>query len=74
VRFFGLKSDSILATAFMKFKSKPNASAARSISWTGVPSGTLRNAAKAILAGFSDGGISEYGAASLNSAATIAGR
>jgi len=31
----------------MKFKSKPNASAARSISWTGVPSGTLRNAAKA---------------------------
>ena len=39
----------------MKLASTPNALAARSISWTGVPSGTPFNAARAIFAGFSGG-------------------
>src|SRR6266404_5701204 len=39
VRCLGSKPDSILATAFMKLKSRPKASEARLISSTGVPTG-----------------------------------
>jgi hypothetical protein len=47
----GLKPDSILATAFMKFGSRPKASAARLISSTGVPTGMSLNERKTISAG-----------------------
>src|SRR5262249_543702 len=48
VRCLGLKPDSILATAFMKLKSRPKASEARLISSTGVPTGVSLNELKTI--------------------------
>ena len=59
VRCLGSKPDSILATAFMKLKSRPKASEARLISSTGVPTGMSLNELKTIAAGFSAGGSSD---------------
>src|ERR1700682_2369985 len=58
VRCLGSKPDSILATAFMKLKSRPKASEARLISSTGVPTGVSLSERKTIAAGFSAGGRS----------------
>src|SRR2546429_9213953 len=59
VRCLGSKLDSILATAFMKLKSRPKASEARLISSTGVPTGMSLNEFTTICAGFSAGGSSD---------------
>ena len=55
----GVEPDSILATAFMKLKSRPKASEARLISSTGVPTGVPLSDLKTIAAGFSAGGSSD---------------
>ena len=59
VRCFGSKPDSILATAFIKLKSKPKASDARLISSIGVPVGISFSESRTVSAGFLSGGISE---------------
>src|SRR5258706_13661653 len=59
VRCLGSKPDSILATAFMKLKSRPKASEARLSSSTGVPTGVSLSDLKTISAGFSAGGSSD---------------
>ena len=54
----GSKSDSILATASIKLKSKLNASAARLISSIDVPTGIFLSVSKTMSAGFLSGGNS----------------
>ena len=55
----GVETGLDLATAFMKLKSRPNASEARLISSTGVPIGMSLSERRTISAGFSAGGSSD---------------